>query len=135
MPRDLHQVYESLYNTFSASTTHTTETRELAVTTSPSFEYVITPQNFKKIVKQGKRFDTKLMKFAQLFEPFVDQKFKEALTLYSTLHGCIDYMEYHVNDRLKEMTTPNLEKLKTALEKDRDNIMELSNQKILNSRH
>lgn len=91
----------------------------------------MTPQNFRKMVKQGKIFDAQLKMFAQQFDPFVDSKIKDVLEAYANIHGCIDDIEHQVNERLGEMIVPNLSRFEVVLGRARANITSLQSRQAL----
>lgn len=62
-------------------------------------EYVLTMQNFRKMVKQRKRFKAQLKIFANQFESTVDKRIQASIEPFLTLHGCIDDIKHRVNER------------------------------------
>ncbi|MCD9646102.1 hypothetical protein HAX54_035629 [Datura stramonium] len=56
---------------------------------------------------------------------FVDRAIKAILELYKNLHAHVDDMEAWVNDRLKELTMPDLARFVAELKKAPDDILKL----------
>lgn len=107
------------------------EREENTVVAAPVSEYALTPQNFKKLVKQGKKFEAQLRLFANQFKSAVDKKIKKAMAPFLTLHGRIDEMEHRVNERLKEMSVPDLASFDVALKKAKADITALQSHQLV----
>lgn len=69
-------VLESTQATSSIGVVPISEKEENIIITAPVSEYPLMPQNFRKIVMQGKRFKAYLRLFTDQFEPIVMKKIK-----------------------------------------------------------
>lgn len=67
------------------------------------------------MVKAQNKLERQLNVCSKDFKPFVDRVVAEALKLYENLNVCIYNMEELVNDKLKELSIPNLARFNTEL--------------------
>lgn len=121
---------ESLQATSSVGAEPVPEMEENVMITATVSEYALTPQNFKKLVTQGKEFEARLRFFADQLEPIVDKKIKAAIAPFLNLPERIDKMERRVNETLKEMSAPNLAAFEAAWEKARADITALQSRQM-----
>lgn len=110
---------ESAQATSSVCVVPIPEKEENIVITKSVSEYTLTAQNFKKIVKQGKRFEAKLRLFADKIKLIINKKVKVIVAPFLNLYGHIDKMEHRVNKRLKEILVPDFTVFEAALVKKR----------------
>lgn len=93
--------------------------------------YALTSQNFKKVVKKGKRVEAQLILFINQFKSAVYKKIKIAIAPFFTLHGCTDEREHRVNERIKEILVTDLSIFKASLKKAKSNITTLRSHQLV----
>lgn len=66
----------------------------------------------------------------QKFKPFMDWVVEDALKPYENLHAWINDMEEWANNRLRELSIPNLLRFTTELKQAQTAIVELKRQRV-----
>ncbi|MCE5166625.1 hypothetical protein HAX54_022810 [Datura stramonium] len=77
------------------------------------------------MVRKADIQDKQLKLFVEQLGPFVDRAIKTALEPYKHLHAYMDDMEENVNDKLKDLTVPELERVAVELKKAQNDILKL----------
>lgn len=70
-------------------------------------------------MKNQKRFQKQLEKWAGDFKPFVDEIVAEAVRPFQTTQVMMDNMEARINKRLDSLSLPDLAKLMAELSRQR----------------
>ncbi|MCD9646703.1 hypothetical protein HAX54_036761 [Datura stramonium] len=82
-----------------------------------SSQYAFMPANFAKLVRKVDRNVKQMKLFVEQLGTFVDRAIEVALASCVSLHAHIDDMEARVNERLKDLTVPDLAKFVAKLKK------------------
>ncbi|MCD7465791.1 hypothetical protein HAX54_001949 [Datura stramonium] len=88
-------------------------------------DYPFTPANFTRVVRKAYRQDKPLKLFVEQLGPFVDRAITTILEPYKHLHARMDDMEVRVNDKLKDVIVPELERAVAELKKAQNDFMKL----------
>ncbi|KAF3678489.1 hypothetical protein FXO37_04365 [Capsicum annuum] len=81
-------------------------------------EFAFNPMNFRRVPKQAKWCEAQLQLFAKQFASTVDKRIKVALEPLQALPDRIDELKNHSNTWLREMSSLDLAKLRSALDKE-----------------
>ncbi|MCE3216532.1 hypothetical protein HAX54_006790 [Datura stramonium] len=85
--------------------------------------------NFTRVVRKVDRQDKHQKLFAEQLGPFVDRAITPALEIYKHFRTRMDDMEARVNDRLMDLTGPELARVEVELKKAQNDILKLQQER------
>lgn len=94
-------------------------------------DYMLSFENFVKMVIAQNKFEQWLNVWAREFKPFVERVVVEALKLYENIHVRMNNMEEQVNNRLWELSILDLARFFIELKQAQANIAKIKRKPIL----